>query len=209
MESCTGEEFSQATNVAFRVFQNEVNEVLQNPPPARQKSANRRKFRNVEPSRKMAFESLAPFLKDGVWCTRGRFGSDLGKIIGPSELPILPPGCRLARLVMETAHAQSHRGGAETCFRSRNYAWILRARPLADEVSRNCPKCPILWKAREQQMMAKLPEERFLTYEKPFTAIALDFFGPYLVRAVPMSETSSKSGLLYLVACQLAPSTAK
>ena len=116
--------------------------------------------------------------------TRGRFGSELGKIIGPRELPILPASCPLARSIMISAHNEAHKGQSDTCFQSRTKAWILQGRRLAEQVSRECPRCPILWKKHLGQQLGNLPPERLHFEEKPWTAVFLDLFGPYSVKTV-------------------------
>ena len=140
----------------------------------------------------MNLASLSPFKHEGIWCTRGRYGSELGRILGPEQLPILPATSNLAKCIMHSAHSQAHRGGADTCFRSRSIAWIIRARPLADRVSNECAKCPFLWKTRVQQRMGNLPEERLRIGEKPWTSVAIDFFGPYQIKAIPQGRALCK-----------------
>ena len=82
---------------------------------------------------KLALASLTPYFKKGVWYTQGRYGADLGKVIGPHELLLLHATSRLSRVIIEFAHAQTHNGGADTCFCPRRRAWIVRARPLANQ----------------------------------------------------------------------------
>ena len=134
-----------------------------------------------------------------VWVTRGRFGTELGRIIGPTELPILPSTCRLAKLIMTSAHRQAHRGASDTCFRSRNKAWIVRARPLAEKTARECPRCPLIWKLHLGQQMGQLPPERLHVGEKPWTAISLDLFRPYQVK--PYNNARMKIKVWPVVIC--------
>ena len=177
--------------MALLLFQPDVKELLKNPPPSKSKSKNKRKFYPDKPGR-INFESLSPFQKDGVWVTRGRYGSEMGRILGSSELPILPSTCPLAKTIMVSAHNQAHRGASDTCFRSRTRAWITRGRTLAEKVCRECPRCPFLWKSHMGQQMGNLPPERLHIGEKPWTAICLDLFGPYLVKPVAQSRCRTK-----------------
>ena len=56
---------------------------------------------------------------------------------------------------------------------------------MAEKVARECPRCPYLVKRRQNQQMANLPRERTLVFNKPYTAISLELFGPYKVKGVP------------------------
>ena len=185
------EDYENAEEIAFMLFQPEVEETLKNPPPSRKKSTNARQF-SRELKGKMNFQSLSPFKHNRIWVTRGRFGSELGRILGPNQLPILPSSCSLAKVIMTSAHCEAHRGASDTCFRSRSKAWIIRAKPLAETISKNCPKCPFLWKQHLGQQMGQLPPERLHLGEKPWTAITLDLFGPYLVKPFKNSRTRIK-----------------
>ena len=51
------------------------------------------------------------------WLTNksdGRYGNNLGKVIGPHKLPILSVSSRLSRVMLREAHAQIHKGVADT-----------------------------------------------------------------------------------------------
>ena len=188
----SGEEIEGAKYFMFLWQQDEVNDFLNNPPPSKAKSRNRRKFDEEKKTKRMNMESLAPFLHKNIWSTQGRFGSELGKVLGPERLAILPPTCRLSHIIMVTAHNQAHRGGADTCFRSRSFAWIVKARPLADKIARECKRCPLIWKSFQQQQLGLLPPERLRLQEKPWSATAIDLFGPYKVPIIPKSRTQVK-----------------
>ena len=108
----TAKEYKAAKNVSLLAFQEEVDAMLADPPASRKKNSNKRKKEPVK-KRKINFESLSPFKENGIWYTRGRFGNELGKIIGPEKLPILPNSCDLAHVIMSYAHSQAHRGGAD------------------------------------------------------------------------------------------------
>ena len=128
----TAEDIEKATTVSFQLFQDKVDDMLK-PTSSKEKSKNKRG--SSQKKKQTNFASLSPFKKNGIWMTRGRFGKELGKVIGPSELPILPSTCVLARLLMKKAHRQAHHGGADTCFQSQSLAWIIHGRTFADKVS--------------------------------------------------------------------------
>ena len=54
---------------------------------------------------------------------------------------VLPPTCELAKLLMTKAHNTAYMGGSDTCYRSRQKAWIVRACPLANKVAADCLEC--------------------------------------------------------------------
>ena len=62
--------------------------------------------------------SLCPMLKDGRWVTQGHLSKGLVRILGVSELQLLMPDQRLAKLCMIQAHEENHNGPAGTLARS-------------------------------------------------------------------------------------------
>ena len=52
--------------------------------------------------------SLSLFKLEGIYYTKGRFGKQLKRILGTDKLPILPPTCKLAKLLMIKAHNTTH-----------------------------------------------------------------------------------------------------
>ena len=186
----TKENYKKAETVAFQLFQNEVNELMKIS-ASKSKSINKRG--SSRPKKMTNMSSISPFKNaNNIWVTKGRFGKELGKVIGPEELPILPTNCLLSKLLMVKAHQQAHHGGADTFFRSKSFAWIVRGRPLADRVARECKKCPILWKNHLQQQMGNLPPERLGFNEKPWTACAMDLFGPFLIKSMTNKRSEMK-----------------
>ena len=153
-------------------------EFLQRPVPGPEPSAN--------------LSSLSPFKVDGILYTRGRFGKQLKRILGTDKLPILPPTCELAKHLMTQAHNVAHMGGSDTCARSRQEAWIVRARPLANKIASECLQCRVRLKTPLSQREGFLPEERLMTLTPPFTATAMDFLGPFKIKAMVRSKTSLK-----------------
>ena len=198
----TSLDISAAREVMIRLMQPEVKEMLDSShlPGNRRKlkkmrSADLKKEMTVGPRTYVStinMASLAPFKENGILYTQGRFGNDLGKILGPNKLPILPPTCRLAKLMMIASHNEAHRAGGDTCFRSRSRSWTVRARPLADMVVKDCRLCMIKTKQYIGQQMGSLPEERQTFLSKPWTSTAIDLLGPYKVKAMNNSRSSLK-----------------
>ena len=135
---------------------------------------------------------MSPFKDAGIYYTRRRFGKQLKKILGKDKLPILTPTCELAKLLMTQAHSVAHMGGSDTCARSRQEAWIVRARPLANKIASDCLECRVRLKTPLSQREGFLPEERMMTFTPPFTATAMDFLGPFKVKAMIRSKTYLK-----------------
>ena len=110
--------------MAVRLMQPEVEEMLLSLNPSREKASNTRKFGKpgVRKSKSLNVMSLSPFKESGIWWTKGRLGHGLGLVLARDKLPLLPATCRLATLIMLHAHSQAHRGGSDTCNRSRAFA---------------------------------------------------------------------------------------
>ena len=139
-----------------------------------------------------ALASIQPYKKDGIWQTSGRFGKSLNKVLGPASLPILSPTSRLARLFIIASHQRNHMGGGDTLFRSRALAWIVRGRPQADKVSRDCRICIRKDKKQLEQQMGDLPEERTTFPSKPWSSTSIDLLGSYEVRAMNNQRSKKK-----------------
>ena len=58
--------------------------------------------------------SLSPFMEDGAWYTRGRFGKGLVRVLGQDKLALLSSTSELAWLEMIHAHQITHMGGPDT-----------------------------------------------------------------------------------------------
>ena len=85
---------------------------------------------------------------------------------------------------MVKSHSIAHMSANDTCARSRHEAWIVRARPLAKKVAGNCLECGRRFKILLNQREGLLPEERLFIGSPPFTSTAMDFLGPYKVKAM-------------------------
>ena len=183
----TLDDYKAADCVMLLLSQPAVKRLLNSPPPVTSKkgSSGRKIKRGVSLGKgKMNMASLAPFMVDGIYYTRGRFGGQLKRVLGPDKLPILPATCRLAHLFMTQAHELTHSAGGETCFKSRVKCWITRARPLADAIAENCYHCKREFKEYQQQQMGGYPSEKLVFPCKPWTSMGLDFLGGYKVKAM-------------------------
>ena len=90
------------------------------------------------------------------------------------------------------SHSIAHMSANHTCARLRHEAWIVRARPLAKKVSGDCLECRRRFKILMSQREAPIPEERMFLGLPPFTSTAMDFLGPYKVKAMTNSRSTMK-----------------
>ena len=130
--------------------------------------------------------SLLPARDGKLIVTRGRLGErSMLRLLGVSSLPILMANSRVAYLYMVHAHCGEfglvHRSVVSTLARSRKKVWIVRGRDLARKVVNSCPSCDLDRKETLLQQMADIRDEQ-LTVSPPWSNVALDFAGPYLVK---------------------------
>ena len=188
-------DYEKADRVILLLMQPQVKQMLDAAPVGKKKAKNPAKgLRTVPPEflgraipgtqQTTNLSSISPFQQDGIWYTRGRFGKQLCRVLGTDKLAILPPTSELAQLLMFKAHQTAHMAGSDTCARSRQDAWVVRARPLADKVAADCLECRRRLKIPLTQRLGFLPQERLLIFNPPFTATAIDFLGPFRVKAM-------------------------
>ena len=150
----TAAEYDSADKILRKLMQPQVRQMMNSVPVEKKKSKSpprgsnnlpkeflRRPIPGQDPSTNL--QSLSPFTEDGVLYTKGRFGKHLKRILGTEKLPILPPTCELAKHIMTQAHKMANMGGSDTCARSRQDAWIVRARRLANRIAFECLECRI------------------------------------------------------------------
>ena len=191
----TVEDYERADRVILLLMQPQVKQMLDAAPVGKKKAKNPSKGQRTVPPEFLGraipgtqqttnLSSLSPFQQDGIWYTSGRFGKELHRILGTDKLAVLPPTSELAHLLMLKAHQMAHMAGSHTCARSRQEAWIVRARPLADRIAADCLECRRRLKIPLTQRLGFLPQERMLIFNPPFTATAIDFLGPFRIKAM-------------------------
>ena len=144
--------------------------------------------------------SLLPSRDGKLIVTRGRLGEQsLERLLGVSCLPILMPESRVAYLYMVAAHCGEfglvHRSLVSTLARSRRKVWIVRGRDLAKKVVNSCPRCDMDRKVMLVQQMADIKQEQ-LTVAPPWTNVALDFAGPFIVKGQVNKRAKMKVWIL-------------
>ena len=85
---------------------------------------------------------------------------------------------------MIKSHNFAHMSTSNTTTHSRLEVWIVRARPLARKVTSRCFECPRKYIVFLSQREGELPEEKMYIGHPPFTLTAIDFLGPYKVKAM-------------------------
>ena len=149
-------------------------------------------IKEMAKGRKNRLIGLGPQWSKGRWVTRGRLGKGMLKVLGVTELAILMPTSHLARLVMQQAHDEDHKGSTITLWRSRSNAWVWRGRNLAKKICRECVQCDARKALVLEQRMGPLPPERVATGSLPFTFICLDLLGHILVKDMVKKRCTMK-----------------
>ena len=107
----TANDYQRADKVMLLLMQPQVKSLLDSIPIGKKKAKNSQKgilivlteFLNrpiVGPDCTSNLASLSPFKVEGIYYTQGRFGKQLICVLGTKKLPVLPPTCELARLLM-------------------------------------------------------------------------------------------------------------
>ena len=80
---------------------------------------------------------------------------------------------------------------------SRRWAWILRGRKAADLAIKACMSCRLRSSLQVQQLMGDVPKH-YLKTAAPFSVVAIDLFGPIVVKGIANSQAKIKVwGALY------------
>ena len=136
--------------------------------------------RQVKAQSKLA--NLSPTLVDGVIRVGGRIHR--APIAFDAAHPIiLPREHPVSILIVRHYHrALGHAGREHVLSVIRQKYWILGARSLVKNVSRQCVTCRKRSANPMKQRMGDLPKERLVPYQPPFTYTGQDFFGPFHVK---------------------------
>ena len=95
---------------------------------------------------------------------------------------ILPKNHHVTKLLIEHHHELAgHSGRQHVLSLLREKYWIVRANSAVRRVLNDCVSCRRRQAKHGQQKMADLPVDRTLSSRPPFTAVGLDYFGPFFV----------------------------
>ena len=128
--------------------------------------------------------SLDPILNDeGIVCVGGRLKhAPYGVIKGKNQI-ILPKNHHVSDIIIEDFHRKSGQLGQEYVLSLiREKYWIIRARVRIKRVINNCFVCKRQSRVPMYQKMSNLPEDRISSNKPPFTAVGIDYFGPFIVK---------------------------
>merc|ERR1712240_796830 len=94
---------------------------------------------------------------------------------------------------MLKSHCTTHMSANDTTFRSCLDVWIVHARHLARKIAAYCPECRRRYKVFLSQREGELPTRSLLFIGcPPFTSTAINFLGPYKVKAMNNSRSHLK-----------------
>ena len=125
---------------------------------------------------------LDPVVRDGLLrvggrLTRAHISSDAKHQI------IMPKDSHVSNLIIDHYHKLSgHSGRQHVLSMIRQKYWIIKANSAVRRLLRGCYGCRKREAPPCEQIMADLPEDRLIPDKLPFTAVGLDFFGPFQVR---------------------------
>lgn len=97
---------------------------------------------------------------------------------------ILPNPHELTTLLAKMYHERFNHKNFETSINEiRRRFEIPKVRQLMKKIRRDCMMCKILYAQPYKPIMSPLPSSRLAAYERPFSHIGVDYFGPlYVVR---------------------------
>ncbi|XP_055714277.1 uncharacterized protein LOC129808525 [Phlebotomus papatasi] len=126
-------------------------------------------------------QKLRPFLDaDGVLRVGGRLTNSLEPF--DARHPRILPKSHLAKLIAEREHVlMLHSGPQLTLSSLRQRYWPIGGRNLTKKIARNCHPCIRAKPPTLEQLMGNLPRERVVNF-RPFTAVGVDFAGPFLIK---------------------------
>ncbi|XP_046869435.1 uncharacterized protein LOC124462099 [Drosophila willistoni] len=114
--------------------------------------------------------------------TRGRAEN----LNGQNQI-LLPYGHHITRLIVNWYHQEMHH--TSPCInRIRGMFYIPRLRVLYKGMRKSCQRCKNESAMPVPPQMAPLPIARLAAYQRPFTYVGIDYFGPFLVAVGRRSE---------------------
>lgn len=130
-----------------------------------------------------AFDKLNVYLDDGGIVRAKNRAQYRTPACGPQrDLIILPGKHYLTNLIVISYHRAYHHLNHETVLNEiRQIYLILKLRVIFKTVRRNCQQCKIEAAKPPPLQMAPLPPARLGAFQRPFTFVGVDYFGPISV----------------------------
>ncbi|XP_077974458.1 uncharacterized protein LOC144430402 [Styela clava] len=126
--------------------------------------------------------NLQPFLENGLLCVGGRIRAANVEFNAKHPI-IIPKESKIASLIIDYVHRTTGHNGREYLLAEINQKyWIVKGNALVRSVLRGCVPCRKRQRPPESQLMADLPENRLIPDKPPFTYVAVDCFGPFLIK---------------------------
>lgn len=127
-----------------------------------------------------------------------RVGGRLAKSIYSFNVkhPIILPSCHVSKLIIQNLHCSlGHLGREVILAKLRTNYWIIKANTLVRKVCRDCLVCRRVLGKPSEALMADLPRDRLDGDVPPFTDVAIDYFGPYIVTCG--RKTEKRYGVIF------------
>ena len=126
---------------------------------------------------------LDPILSKELICVGGRFDCAAALPETRKHPAILPKDSHVTKLIVTYFHKISGHSGREYVLAMiRKKYWILKGHAAVKLALSNCFECKKKHGVPLSQKMSDLPLDRLTPDKPPFTAVGIDFFGPFLVK---------------------------
>ena len=131
--------------------------------------------------------------KKGIIIVGGRTERWMQMTWNKQEFILLPKNHRVTDLIIAYEHRKGgHLGSAPTIAKIRSKFWIIGVTRLVNALTKKCVLCAIKYKRLVEQKMSPLPIER-LKPSPAFLYIAVDYFGPFIIRGEVQKRTRGKA----------------
>ena len=125
---------------------------------------------------------LDPILHEGLIKVGGRLKNAIISESAKHQI-ILPRESHVTKLIINHYHILAGHSGKEYVLSLlREKFWILKGASAVKSVLSKCFNCRLRQRGPSVQKMADMPKDRVTPDLPPFSAVGIDFFGPFLVK---------------------------